>query len=67
MDPKSNFLRAAPQGQVDIALVVRSYLFLDALTRIEGVGPRDVAVGYWKAHNSCYNKGWNINEEYASE
>lgn len=62
-EEKSIFLRAAPQGEVNIALVVRSYLFLDALNRIEGIGPRDVAVGYWKAHNRCYNKGWNINQE----
>ena len=58
---KSNFLNAAPQG-VDLSLVVRSYLFLDALHRIENVGPRDVAIGYWQAFNSCYNKGWNIQE-----
>ncbi len=59
---KSNFLNAAPRG-VDISLVVRSYLFLDALYRIEGIGPRDVAIGYWEAFNSCYNKGWNIKED----
>jgi hypothetical protein len=58
---KSNFLNAAPRG-VDLSLVMRSYLFLDALNRIENVGPRDVAIGYWQAYNSCYNKGWNIQE-----
>jgi hypothetical protein len=58
---KSNFLNAAPRG-VNLSLVVRSYLFLDALNRIENVGPRDVAIGYWEAFNSCYNKGWNIQE-----
>jgi hypothetical protein len=51
------------EGEVNFALVVRSYLFLDALNRIEGVGPRDVAVGYWEAYHRCYNKGWNINQE----
>ena len=58
---KSIFLNAAPRG-VNLSLVVRSYLFLDALNRIENVGPRDVAIGYWEAFNSCYNKGWNIQE-----
>lgn len=58
---KSNFLNAAPRG-IDLSLVMRSYLFLDALNRIENVGPRDVAIGYWQAYNSCYNKGWNIQE-----
>ena len=40
---KSNFLRTAPRG-VDLSLVVRSYMFLDALDRISGVGPRNVAI-----------------------
>ena len=62
MAEKSIFLRTAPR-EADLALVARSYVFLDALTRIEGVGPRDVAIGYWEAHNNCYNKGWNINQE----
>lgn len=62
MVEKSNFLRTAPRG-VNLSLVVRSYMFLDALDRISGVGPRNVAIGYWEAYNSCYNKGWNINQE----
>ena len=59
---KSIFLRTAPR-EVDLALVVRSYMFLDALDRIEGVGPRDVAIGYWEAYHTCYNKGWNLSQE----
>jgi len=61
-EEKSIFLRTAPRG-VDLRLVVHSYIFLDALNRIEGVGPREVAIGYWKAYHNCYNKGWNINQE----
>ena len=56
-EPKSNFLRTAPQG-VDLLCVMRSYMFLDALDRIENSGPREVAVGYWKAWQTCHEKGW---------
>jgi len=55
---KSIFLRTARAEVIDIRNIMRSHLFLDALNRIENVGPRDVAVGYWAAWKSCHERGW---------